>query len=162
MIIMGIDPGTRITGYGIVNDRNGITSCVEYGAIKNPAKLTSWECHLRIYDGISEIIKEYKLDAVAVESQFFYKNAKTALKIGEARSVAILPATRAGLPVNEYSPTRVKKAIVGTGKATKAQVQLMIQKILCISEKVQPEDAADALGIAVCHLHNFRLMERLK
>jgi crossover junction endodeoxyribonuclease RuvC len=84
------------------------------------------------------------------------------MKIGAARSVALLPASRAGLPISEYAPKRVKKAIVGTGNATKSQMQHMIQKILNIREQITPEDAADALGIAVCHLHNHQLMERLK
>jgi len=162
MIIIGIDPGTRITGYGIINEQNGIISCVEYGAIKNPAKLSVWDCQLRIFDGISKIISEYKIDAVAVESQFFSKNPDSTMKIGAARSVALLPASRAGLPISEYAPKRVKKAIVGTGNATKAQMQHMIQKLLNIKEKITPEDAADALGIAICHLHNHQLMERLK
>ena len=162
MIIIGIDPGTRITGYGIINEQDGVISCVEYGAIKNSPKLSVWECQLRIFDGISKIISEYKIDAVAVESQFFSKNPDSTMKIGAARSVALLPASRAGLPISEYAPKRVKKAIVGTGNATKSQMQHMIQKILNIREQITPEDAADALGIAVCHLHNHQLMERLK
>lgn len=159
---MGIDPGTRITGYGIIRETNGIISCIEYGAIKNPQKLSVWECQLKIFDGISKIISEYKIDAVAVESQFFSKNPDSTMKIGAARSVALLPASRAAIPITEYTPKRVKKAIVGTGNATKAQMQLMIQKILNIKEKIVPEDAADALGIAVCHLHNYQLSQRLK
>jgi len=162
MIIMGIDPGTRTTGYGIINENNGIISCVEYGAIKNSLKLSVWDCQLRIFDGISKIIGEYEIDAIAVESQFFSKNPDSTMKIGAARSVALLPASRAGLTISEYAPTRVKKAIVGTGTATKVQMQHMIQKILGLREKVEPEDAADALGIAICHLHNHKFMERIK
>lgn len=159
---MGIDPGTRITGYGIINEKNGAISCIEYGAVKNSPKLSIWDCQLRIFDGISKIISEYKIDSVAVESQFFSKNPYSTLKIGAARSVALLPVTRAGLGISEYAPTRVKKAIVGTGTATKYQMQIMIQKMLGLNEKIQPEDAADALGIAICHLHNYKLMERIK
>ncbi len=162
MIIMGIDPGTRTTGYGIINEQNGAISCVEYGAVKNSAKLSVWDCQLRIFDGISKIIGEYNIDAVAVESQFFSKNPDSTMKIGAARSVALLPATRAGLTINEYAPKRIKKAVVGTGTATKSQMQLMIQKMLGLTEKIEPEDAADALGIAICHLHNHKFMERIK
>ena len=162
MIIMGIDPGTRITGYGIIKERSGVISCIEYGAIKNPQKLSVWECQLKVFNGISKIISEYKIDAVAVESQFFSKNPDSTMKIGAARSVALLPASQSGIPISEYTPKRVKKAIVGTGTATKQQMQMMIQKILNIKEKIEPEDAADALGIAVCHLHNYQLSQMLK
>ena len=157
MIILGIDPGTRITGYGIIRDENSKISCIEYGAIKNPPKLTPWECQLRIFDGISKIIQEYAIDAVAVESQFFYKNARTALRLAEARSVALLPATKARLPIFEYTPKRVKQAVSGTGNARKDQVQLMVGVLLKITKKITPEDAADALGIAIAHAHNRRL-----
>jgi len=153
MIILGIDPGTRTTGYGIIRDEDGKISCIEYGAIKNPQKLNAWECQLRIFDGISKIVQEYAIDAVAVESQFFYKNARTALRIGEARSVALLSATRAGIPIFEYAPKRVKQAVSGTGTARKEQVQLMVGVLLNISGKITPEDAADALGIAITHVH---------
>jgi len=160
MIILGIDPGTRTTGYGIIRDEDGKISCIEYGAIKNPQKLNAWECQLRIFEGISKIIQEYKIDAVSVESQFFYKNARSALRIGEARSVALLPATNAGIPIFEYTPKRVKQAVVGTGTARKEQVQHMVGALLNISDKITPEDAADALGIAITHAHNnkFRKM----
>lgn len=160
MLTLGIDPGTRTTGYGIIqNDGNSYT-CVEYGAIRSHASLSPWECHVKIYDGIAHIISEHAIDAVAVESQFFFKNPRTALRLGEARSAAVLPATRAGLPVAEYPPKRVKKAVVGRGSATKEQVQHMIQSLLGLKEKVTPEDAADALAIALCHIHasNFKNM----
>ena len=161
MIILGIDPGTRVTGYGIIRNEKSKLSCIEYGAIKNPAKFNAWECQLRIYEGISKIIQEYKIDAVAVESQFFYKNARAALRIGEARSVALLPATRAGLPISEYAPKRVKLAVCGTGTARKEQVQLMVGAMLNISGKITPEDAADALGIAIAHVHGTKLTNLL-
>jgi len=162
MIILGIDPGTRTTGYGLVREEHNSLSCIEYGAIKNPARLNAWECHLRIADGIEKIIREYQIDCVAVESQFFYKNARTALRIGEARSVALLPATRAGIPITEYAPKRIKKALVGTGSATKEQVQHMVRTVLNVKEKITPEDAADALAIAICHFHGLQLQSLLQ
>lgn len=153
MIILGIDPGTRSTGYGVIHTQGSRTVCVEYGAIRPRAQATPWECHVTIYDGIAHILTQYAIEAVAVESQFFCKNARTALRLGEARSAAVLPATRAGLPVSEYAPTRVKKAIVGRGAARKEQVQLMVQSLLSLPSAVTPEDAADALAIAMCHAH---------
>lgn len=162
MIVLGIDPGTRITGYGLVRDDHNVLTCIEYGAIKNPASLDAWKCHLKITDGIEKIIREYQIDCVAVESQFFFKNARTALRIGEARSVALLPVTRAGIPIAEYTPKRVKKAVVGTGTAQKEQVQHMVRTLLNIKDTITPEDAADALAIAICHIHGQHLQNMLK
>ncbi|MCX7848455.1 MAG: crossover junction endodeoxyribonuclease RuvC, partial [bacterium] len=135
--------------------------CVEYGAIQSDTGCTPWECHVRIYEGIEQLVREYQLDAGAVESQFFFKNVRAALRIGEARSVAILPLTRAGVPVFEYAPSRVKQAVVGRGSARKEQVQFMIQRILNLREEVEPDDAADALALAICHAHAERLRERI-
>jgi crossover junction endodeoxyribonuclease RuvC len=162
MMIMGIDPGTRSTGYGIVRWEESDAVCVEYGAIRSPARLSAWECHVRIVDGIAKLIQEYALDAVAVESQFFCKNVRTALRIGEARSVALLPVTRAGVPIFEYAPARVKQAVVGNGNARKEQVQGMVRSLLRIREAITPDDAADALAIALCHAQTNAFKERLQ
>jgi crossover junction endodeoxyribonuclease RuvC len=161
MMILGVDPGTRSTGYGIVRSEPGGAVCVEYGAIHCPARLPAWECHVRIADGIAKLVGEYALDAVAVESQFFCKNVRTALRIGEARSVALLPVTRAGLPIHEYAPARVKQAVVGNGNARKEQVQTMVRSLLKIREEITPLDAADALAIALCHVQTQVLKERI-
>ena len=153
MIVLGIDPGTRSTGYGIIRQEGSAIACVEYGSVQNKAALSVWECHLRIADGIARVIAEYAIDCAAVESQFFFKNPRTALRIGEARSVALLPVSRAGIGISEYSPARVKKAIVGSGSARKDQVQLMVKTLLNLKHDITPEDASDALAIAICHLH---------
>ena len=115
MLVLGIDPGTRVTGYGLVRSEMGAMECAEFGVIKNSANLPLVECYARIFEGIDELLKSYDVTTVAVESQFFYKNARSALKIGEARSAAVLPAALRRIPVMEYSPTRVKKAVVGIG-----------------------------------------------
>ncbi len=161
MIILGIDPGTRSTGYGIIRYEQGAMSCVEYGAIRSAAKLTAWECHVRIHDGVAQLAREYQLDAAAVESQFFFKNVQTALRIGEARSVALLPLTRAGVPVFEYAPSRVKQAVAGTGSARKEQVQFMVRTVLNVRGAIEPDDAADALALAICHAHAHRTAEHI-
>jgi len=162
MMIMGIDPGTRSTGYGIIRYEQGAMSCVEYGAIRSAVSISAWECHVRIYDGIAQLVREYKLDAAAVESQFFFKNVQTALRIGEARSAAVLPLTRAGVPVSEYAPSRVKQAVAGSGNARKEQVQFMVRTVLNIRGPVEPDDAADALALAICHAHAQRMKERMQ
>ena len=156
MLILGIDPGTRTTGYGIIRHERGAATCIEYGTVENPDKLTVWECHVRIYDGIARLVQEYKFDAAAVESQFFFKNPLTALRIGEARAVAMLPATRAGVPIFEYAPARVKQSVAGRGAARKEQVQAMVKTLLGLKEPIGKADAADALAIALCHIHSKR------
>jgi crossover junction endodeoxyribonuclease RuvC len=157
MLIMGVDPGTRCTGYGIVRTEGGQATCVEYGAITSPSRLSAWQCHVRIYDGMTRLVQEYALEAVAVESQFFFKNAVAALRIGEARSAAMLPLSRAGLAIAEYAPRRVKQAVVGRGNATKDQVAAMVATLLNLRGPIEPADAADALAIALCHAQTHRI-----
>jgi crossover junction endodeoxyribonuclease RuvC len=161
MLVIGIDPGTRSTGYGIVRIDGAQITCVEYGAIHNVARLSVWECHVRIYDGIAKLTQEYAINAAAVESQFFFKNALAVLRIGEARSAAMLPLTRAGVPIAEYAPRRVKQAVVGHGSATKPQVAAMVMTLLKLRVPIEPEDASDALAIALCHAHTRRIEERM-
>lgn len=153
MLVLGIDPGTRVTGYGLVRSEGNVLECAEFGVIKNSAALPLIECYARIFEGIDEIVKSYDVSTVAVESQFFYKNARSALKIGEARSAAVLPAALRRIPVMEYSPTRVKKAVVGIGAATKEQVQGMVKNMLKIKNEKMLPDASDALAIAITHIH---------
>jgi len=161
MLILGIDPGTRTTGYGIIRFDHGTAACVEYGTIENKASLTPWQCHVRIADGIARLVQEYTFDAAAVESQFFFKNPATALRIGEARAAAVLPVSRAGVVVFEYAPARVKQSVVGTGAARKEQVQAMVRTLLGLKEPVAQEDAADALAIALCHAHTKRFDQKV-
>jgi len=154
MVIIGIDPGTRTTGFGIIKSEGSSLACIEYGAIANPQRLTPWECHARIFEGIEKLVREHRIDAAAVESQFFAKNARTSLKIGEARSAALIPITRARIPITEYAPKRVKQAVVGFGGAQKDQVQHMVHTLLNLRAEIKPEDASDALAIAICHAHH--------
>jgi len=147
---LGIDPGSRVTGYGIVEQAGGRIIRVDHGEIriKNGEPFT--RCLSRIYDELTEVIDRTKPDAVAVEDIFYGKNVKSLIKQGHVRGVALLAASRNGLPVHEYSPLEVKKAVVGYGRAEKQQVQMMIRAILQLSETL-PEDASDALAVAICH-----------
>lgn len=155
---MGIDPGTIITGYGVVEDVNGNTSLVDYGTITGGRKDAFPKRLKRIYDGLNEVIKKHRPGYVAVEKVFYGKSVKAAIKIGEGRGIALLCAASAGIPVSEYSPTVVKKAVVGSGSAQKAQVQEMVRVILNMSECPEQFDASDALAIAICHCHRQKLL----
>lgn len=157
MIILGIDPGTRITGYGVIKYHPHKIETLDFGCIKPPASATSSKKYLIIFEGIKALIDRYKPEALSVEGQFFHKNALSALKLGMARGMAILAAEMAGIPIFEYAPTKAKKAVVGHGGASKEQVQRMIQKHLNLSELPTPEDAADALALAICHAHSLSL-----
>ncbi|QQX78406.1 crossover junction endodeoxyribonuclease RuvC [Shewanella sp. KX20019] len=150
-IILGVDPGSRITGYGVINcvGRQQVyvgSGCIRTSSDELPLRLK------QIFDGLSEIIRQYQPDEFAIERVFMAKNADSALKLGQARGAAIVAATAANLPVAEYSATQIKSAVVGTGRAQKSQVQHMIQQLLKLPSAPQA-DAADALGVAVCHYH---------
>lgn len=155
-IIIGIDPGTTVTGYGIVSLKNGVYTALDFGCIRPPAKQKLTDRYLIIFNGIEQLIKTYKPDSLAVETQYVQKNVQSALKLGMARGVAIIAAKKNGLPVYEYAPSRAKKAVVGNGNASKYQVQSMIQRLLCLDILPEPEDAADALALALCHAHSLK------
>lgn len=155
MRILGIDVGTRIAGYCVIEVAGGKLRPLTFGAIKASSNLTFPERLKKIYEGLSEIIREYKPTGVAVEEVFYGKNIKSAIKIGEGRGIAILCAAKANLPVTEYAATVVKKSVTGMGNATKMQVQEMVKSILGFSEKPKPTDAADAIAIAICHCHRM-------
>lgn len=153
MIILGVDPGTLITGYGIIESKNGTLSLLACDAITNNGK-TSMPLRLkRIYDALSETIDRYHPDELAIETAFYGKNAQSALKLGHARGVAILAAVAREIPTSEYSPREVKKAIVGKGNASKQQVQYMVKSLLHLQDVPKHYDVTDALAVAVCHLH---------
>ncbi|MCR4405421.1 MAG: crossover junction endodeoxyribonuclease RuvC [Anaerolineae bacterium] len=162
MLVLGLDPGTAITGYGLVREVAGELSVVEYGAITTPAQLPEAERLLQIHRQLSALISQNKPAAMAVEKLFFSRNVRTAMAVGQARGVALLTAAQAGLPVYEYTPSEVKQAIAGYGGASKEQVQQMVQLLLGLKEAPQPDDAADAIAVAVCHLHSTRLVGLLK
>lgn len=152
MIILGIDPGTRVTGYGIIRviDRNRFV-LVDYGCIRPPPKLDINDRYLILHEGTEELIEKYKPDSLSIETQFVHKNPQSAIKIGMARGVVIIAARKRGVDVVEYTPTTAKRAITGRGRASKEQVQEMTKKLLCLKEVPTPEDAADALALAICH-----------
>ncbi len=151
MIILGIDPGTQITGYGFIRKEPSHILALDYGCIRPPHALPLAERYRIIYESLVIIIDQHKPDIMAVESQFVLKNPQTAIKLGMAKGMAILAAAQRGIPVFEYAPTRAKMAVVGNGHASKWQVQKMIQILLHLPTPPEPEDAADALALAICH-----------
>ncbi|NMC72910.1 MAG: crossover junction endodeoxyribonuclease RuvC [Geobacteraceae bacterium] len=153
MRILGIDPGSRITGYGIIVKEGNRLIHVDNGAIfTDAAGDFSLRLH-RIYRGLADVIQRYRPEEIALENIFFAKNVQSALKLGQARGAAIVAGVNAGLPVFEYSALQVKQAVVGHGKAAKVQVQQMLKVLLNLPEAAQ-EDASDALAVAVCHAHS--------
>jgi crossover junction endodeoxyribonuclease RuvC len=155
MLVIGIDPGTATTGYGIVeeNDRNEIRAVV-YGVITTGAKIPAEQRLLEINNKVNEIILLHRPECGAVEKLFFQKNVTTAIAVGQARGVILLSLAQAGLAVHEYTPNEVKLSVTGYGAADKKQVQEMVKTILRLKEIPKPDDAADALAIAICHLHS--------
>ncbi|CEP66155.1 Crossover junction endodeoxyribonuclease RuvC [Moorella glycerini] len=152
MLILGIDPGTAIVGYGLVQAATaGHLQAFAYGCIRTPAGEKASLRLALIYDQLQEIIKNYRPDIMAIEELFFNKNSRTALAVGQARGVALLAAAHAGLPVAEYTPLEVKQAVAGFGRAPKEQVQRMVQALLGLKSRPDPDDVADALAVAICH-----------
>lgn len=151
MVILGIDPGTAICGYGIVEKENYRFRLVDYGAINTSATMSLEDRLVRIYDGISLLIDRYHPDEMAVEELFFNNNAKTAISVGQARGVILLSGAHKHIPLYEYTPLQVKQGIVGYGRADKKQIQYMVKTMLNMRETPKPDDAADALAIAICH-----------
>jgi len=159
MRVLGIDPGSRITGYGLVDQDGSRLVHVDNGGIFTD-KAADFPGRLKlIFEGISRVIAEYAPAAVAVEDIFFSTNVRSALKLGQARGAAIAAAVHAGLPVFEYTALQVKKAVVGEGKAAKEQVQRMLKVLLGLPEVAQA-DASDALAVAVCHINSYALQAR--
>ena len=155
-IILGIDPGTRVTGYGIIETDLRTYTPIDFGCIRPPPKLSLHERYALIHEGIEHLLDLYPIEAVSVETQFVSRNPQSALKLGMARGVAILAATKRKIPTFEYAPKKAKLAVVGNGSATKAQVQRMMQTLLNLSELPTPEDAADALALAICHANSIK------
>jgi len=161
MIILGIDPGSRITGYGLISKEGNRLVHIDNGAIFTQSAQDFPQRLQQIFAGLSAIIEQYRPEAVAVENVFLAKNAQSALKLGQARGAAIVAAVCVGLAVFEYSALQVKQAVVGSGRAEKQQVQQMIKVLLNLPEVAQ-EDASDALAVAVCHAHSAGMNSILK
>jgi crossover junction endodeoxyribonuclease RuvC len=162
MLVLGIDPGTAITGYGLVKGEGDDLTLVAYGAITTSSDWPLPERLQRIYQELTALIEDQQPTAAAVEELFFSKNVRTALSVGQARGVALLAAANAGLPIHEYTPLQVKQAIAGYGRATKDQVQQMVKMLLALDSVPQPDDAADAIAVAICHIHSAKLTAMLR
>lgn len=159
MRILGIDPGSIATGYGVVEKVSGSLIHIADGTVRAKGSMKLPERLLPIFDGLQEVIVEYEPHAVAIESIFFARNVKSAAILGHARGVALLAAARAQLAVFEYSPMEVKQSVVGYGAATKEQVQKMV-KALLKTDHLSAPDAADALAVAICHIHHHRIQQQ--
>lgn len=152
-VILGIDPGSSVTGFGVIKQSKAKISVLDFGAIRPPKSYDLGQKYLVIFEGVEELIKKYKPDAVSIETQFVYKNAQSALKLGMAKGSAVVACAKYAVPTFEYAPKKAKLAVVGTGSASKYQVQKMMQMLLNLSKPPTPEDAADALALALCHAY---------
>ena len=158
MKVLGVDPGTAATGYGVVVRKDGgAVSLVECGVIRTSAGEGMPVRLKEIRDGLADVIERQRPDVVAVESIFYGKNVRTTVMLGHARGVVLLAAAEAGLEVADYTPSEIKNAIVGTGRGTKEQVQFMVKQLLRLKEVPKPADAADGVAVALCHVNTGRL-----
>ncbi len=163
MIILGIDPGYAIVGYGIIDYKNNHFNVIDFGAILTEAK-TPFNIRLEtIYDRLTEIIEKYQPEAMAIEKLFYNSNAKTVIDVSQARGVIMLAAQKNRVSTYEYTPLQVKQSVVGYGRAEKKQVQEMTRRILALDKVPKPDDTADALAMAICHAHaSGSLMQNIR
>ena len=160
MLVIGIDPGTATTGYGLVRETEDRSlEAVDFGVIQTPADMSMPERLVLLYDKLNEILDFHRPDSSAVEMLFFQRNVKTAITVGQGRGVVLLALARASVPSAEYSPLEIKQALTGYGGAEKQQVQEMARLLLDLEETPQPDDAADALAVAICHLHSMKIKD---
>jgi crossover junction endodeoxyribonuclease RuvC len=161
MRTLGIDPGTAIMGWGVVDESGGTLSLVAYGALTTPAGMAPPERLVILYEGLQQLLREYQPDAAAVEELFFGKNVNTALSVGQARGVALLALSQAGVSIHEYKPLVVKQAVAGYGGADKKQMQEMVRLTLRLTKIPKPDDAADAVAVAICHTYTAPMLRRI-
>ncbi|MFC1939890.1 crossover junction endodeoxyribonuclease RuvC [Chloroflexota bacterium] len=161
MRILGVDPGTRAMGYGVIEDRDGEITLVDCGALTAQARSSIGERLSFMYNKLLEIVLRCQPDAVAIEQPFVAKNVKSALAIGRAQAVAILAAANNGIPTYEYTPARIKQSVANYGASPKEQIQEMVRLQLGLPQITQPSDAADALAVALCHLSEIHLSNLL-
>ncbi len=154
MIILGIDPGLAIVGWGVIEYKNARFRTIAYGALQTPAGMRTEERLKKIYEGMKELIDTYHPESVAVEELFFNTNITTGIRVAEARGVILLAAEQSGISIQEYTPLQVKQAVVGYGRAEKKQVITMVTMLLGLKTPPKPDDTADALAIAICHAHS--------
>ncbi len=163
MIIIGIDPGTQTTGFGVIKTKEKEVKVIDWGCIVTDSKNSDGKRLVKINKEIGELIKKYNPDLLAIEKLFFFKNLKTALPVSEAKGVIILAACKKKIPILEFTPLQVKMTITGYGRAEKKQVQKMIKTLLKIEKPIKKDDAADALGVALCcHLKELAKKSYLK
>ena len=151
MVILGIDPGVATVGFGVITESGGAPSLLRYGVITTPSGTRLALRLTQICDDVATLIETFKPDAIAVEELFFNTNMKTAISVSHGRAAVILAGERHGVPMFEYTPLQVKKAVAGYGRASKAQVMDMVRRLLSMDSPPKPDDAADALAIAICH-----------
>jgi len=160
MLVIGIDPGTAITGYGLVREnQDGSLSAVDYGVVTTTADLSMPQRLLVLHRRLSEIILLHRPQSGAVEKLFFQRNVRTAMNVGQGRGVALLSLAEADVDVAEYTPLEIKQAVAGYGGADKKQIQYMVRALLNLDVIPSPDDAADALAVAICHVHNARIRQ---
>ncbi len=157
VVVIGVDPGTLVTGYGIVSHSNGTSRLLECGTIRLAANLPLAQRLRRIYAGLRSLIDTHHPDEMAIESAFYGKNAQSALKLGHARGVSLLAAVECNLPTAEYSPREVMNAVAGRGAASKEQVRFMVRSLLHLGDRRMAFDSSDAVAIALCHLQRMAL-----
>lgn len=157
VIVLGIDPGTAHTGYGVVLARGGTLAALDGGVLRTDAHATLEQRLARIHEQVSELIAEHQPEAMAVEGLFFGQNARSAFAVGQARGVTLLAAGQAGVPCFTYTPQAVKQAVCGSGRADKGQVQRMVGALLKLPAPPEPDHAADALAVAICHANGAHM-----
>jgi crossover junction endodeoxyribonuclease RuvC len=162
MRVLGIDPGTAITGYAVVEEERGNLRLLDIGVINTPAKTPLPTRLQTIYAGLRDLVTAQQPEAAAVEQLFFSRNARTAMSVGHARGVTLLALADAGLPIAEYTPMQIKQAVTGYGNADKRQIQEMVRMLLHLRDVPKPDDAADAAAVAICYLHRIKLDGLLK
>jgi crossover junction endodeoxyribonuclease RuvC len=163
MVILGIDPGLATMGYGVINSERGNFSVIDYGVVTTPKENTLPERLLMLEEGVNRLIDTYRPDNISIEELFFSKNITTGIAVSEARGVILLSAIKkVGGEVYEYTPNQIKQAMTGYGGADKKQMQLMVQMLLKLKKLPRPDDAADALAVALCHGQTSRLSTEFK
>lgn len=159
MIILGIDPGIANTGYGVVESQANRATAHDYGNIRTNAQTASETRLKQIHDEVARLITEFAVDAVVLEDIFFSKNVSSAFAVGEVKGIVKLAAANAECPVETYTPSQIKQAVVGYGRATKTQMQRMVQALLRLKQAPRPDHAADALAVALCHARSYKVLE---
>jgi len=161
VLVLGIDPGTAITGFGLVREDQAGLALVDYGVVTTPAGQPLPNRLQTIYQGLRDVVTQHQPRIAAVEELFFSRNARTALSVGHARGVILLALADEGLSIHEYKPLEIKQAVAGYGGADKRQVQEMVRMLLDLDHVPQPDDAADAVAVAICHIHSARMLALL-